>query len=213
MDIILEINFVPYRETLKLMKLGFDLKKAKEPWFNTYTTDNHPSLKPGILVGVKPSEPLMSSQMDKIGVWNIPAPLYQQAFNWLLEKHMLFAETTLWGDGIGYMSNIKEIRQEKFLEVYNLGLATPQRGLPNWDKKKEDLACLTRMIELVKEHETNSTTQPHGAGSVIYGKVCIHCGTEFIKKHGYPVLCNGCFFEASEQDKEIYEKATEIEIK
>jgi len=47
---------------------------------------------------------------------------------------------------------------------------------------------------------------------VFQGKVCSHCGTEFIKEHGYPVLCNACFFEASKEDKEIYEKASKKEI-
>jgi len=80
----------------------------------------------------------------------ILAPLYQQAFRWFLEKYSMFAETTLWGDGIGYASSIKEIRQENFKEVYNLGSATPNRGLPNWDKNLEDLACLNKMLEIVK---------------------------------------------------------------
>jgi hypothetical protein len=62
----------------------------------------------------------------------------------------MFAETTLWGDGIGYMSSIKEIRQEEFKVVYDLGLATPNRGLPNWDKNTENLACLNKMLEIVR---------------------------------------------------------------
>lgn len=78
------------------------------------------------------------------------APLWQQAFNWFLNNHGLFAETTLWGDGIGYMSLIKEIRQEEFKEVYNLGLVAPNRGLPNWDKNLENLDCIKKLIEIVK---------------------------------------------------------------
>ena len=71
------------------MYLGFSLKGINEVAFNNYTTENHPSLQPGILVGMQPSEPLMSSQMYKIGVWKIEAPLYQQVFRWFREKHLL----------------------------------------------------------------------------------------------------------------------------
>jgi hypothetical protein len=79
----------------------------------------------------------------------VAAPLLQQAFNWFLDNYGIFAETTFWGDGIGYVSSIKEIRQENFREVYNLGLATPNRGLPNWDKNLEDLACLNKIVEII----------------------------------------------------------------
>jgi len=79
----------------------------------------------------------------------VAAPLLQQAFNWFLDNYGIFAETTLWGDGIGYMSTIKEIRQENFKEVYNLGSATPNRGLPNWDRNLESLACLKKIVEIV----------------------------------------------------------------
>ena len=79
----------------------------------------------------------------------VAAPLLQQAFNWFLDNYGIFAETTLWGDCIGYMSTIKEIRQENFKEVYNLGSATPNRGLPNWDRNLESLACLKKIVEIV----------------------------------------------------------------
>ena len=87
----------------------------------------------------------------------VAAPLLQQGFNWFLDNYGIFAETTLWGDGIGYMSTIKEIRQENFKEVYNLGSATPNRGLPNWDRNLESLACLKKIIEIVKSKESLDT--------------------------------------------------------
>jgi hypothetical protein len=31
----------------------------------------------------------------------------------------------------------------------------------------------------------------------------------FEKEHGHPVLCNACYFEADDEDKKIYVKATE----
>jgi hypothetical protein len=33
----------------------------------------------------------------------------------------------------------------------------------------------------------------------------------FEKEHGHPVLCNACYFEADDEDKKIYVKATEKE--
>jgi len=87
----------------------------------------------------------------------VAAPLLQQAFNWFLDNYGLFAETTLWGDGIGYMSSIKEIKQEEFKVVYDIGLATPNRGIPNWDKGLEDLACLKKIIQIVEEKKDLDT--------------------------------------------------------
>jgi hypothetical protein len=34
-------------------------------------------------------------------------------------------------------------------------------------------------------------------------------GIMFEKEHGHPVLCNACYFEADDEDKKIYVKATE----
>lgn len=82
-------NFIPYKENVDLLRAGFSFKAIDEPWFNTHSTVNHPSLQPGILIGVNPIEPLMKSQMHKIAVWNIPAPLYQQAFRWFRKEHNL----------------------------------------------------------------------------------------------------------------------------
>jgi hypothetical protein len=125
-------EFIPYDLALALKELGFD-----EPCLAFKDFDH--SLEIG--------------DITKNSSWSseiISIPLYQQAFDWFLKKYNMFAETTLWGDGIGYMSTIKEIRQENFREVYNLGSATPNRGLPNWDKNLENLACLNRMLEIVK---------------------------------------------------------------
>lgn len=59
---------------------------------------------------------------------------------------------------------------------------------------------------------TNFNAQAENADKVFQGKVCCDCGTEFIEIHGYPVLCNACFFESSEEDKEIYTKSIKKEM-
>lgn len=135
--------FIPYEEALYLAN-----KKANFKSYNTYSTENHLSVKPGILLGAKPSEPLMGAQMHKIGVWYIPAPLYQQAFEWIYEKYGLYAETTLWGDGIGFTSIIK--RKTSRGLVYSERIVTKNNPSPNWDLDKEKLNCLKELIKFIK---------------------------------------------------------------
>jgi hypothetical protein len=141
----MEKEFVPYELALALKELGFD-----EPCFGRYIYDGRG--KEWFLVQTqqtKSASVIFEGARSVDGI-SVAAPLYQQAFRWFLEKYNMFAETTLWGDGIGYMSSIKEIRQEEFKVVYDLGLATPNRGLPNWDKNTENLACLNKMLEIVR---------------------------------------------------------------
>ena len=49
------------------------------------------------------------------------------------------------------------------------------------------------------------------ADEMINGGTCSQCGTMFEEEHGFPVLCNSCWFEADEEDREGYSKATEDE--
>jgi len=128
-------EFIPYEQALSLKELGFE--KDCLGWYSKDGSfyEGNMTVHHGLLF----------------------APLYQQSFNWFLDNYGLFAETTLWGDGIGYMSSIKEIKQEEFKVVYDLGLATPNRGLPNWDRNLESLACLKKIIEIVKSRGSLDT--------------------------------------------------------
>jgi len=123
----MEINkeFIPYEQALALKELGFD-----EPCFNYYSTPNHPSLKPAILLGNNPSEPLMSSQMYKIGVWKIKAPLYQQAFKWFREKCDLHCNIDPWGYCI-FDDN-----------------GTEKTGFKTYEQA--ELECLKKLIEIIQ---------------------------------------------------------------
>lgn len=78
----------------------------------------------------------------------ISRPTYSQAFRWFREKYGLFAEITLWGDGLGYTSMIKEIKQEEFIEVYQKAIV--DTGLPIWVYEKAEIACLIKLIEIVE---------------------------------------------------------------
>lgn len=132
----MEKEFIPYDLSLELKELGFD-----EPCIGYYENNG----KNNLLL----TDSVNFTNTD-LKVEGISSPLYQQAFRWFLDNYGIFAETTLWGDGIGYMSSIKEIRQEEFKVVYDLGLATPNRGIPNWDRDLESLACLKKIIEIIK---------------------------------------------------------------
>jgi hypothetical protein len=139
-------EFIPYELALALKELGFD-----EECIATYSTDEYHDLLSDTTNHMEGNFSISQSTSG------ILAPLWQQAFNWFLDNYGIFAETTLWGDGIGYMSTIKEIKQEEFKVVYDLGLATPNRGIPNWDKGVEDLACLKRIIQIVEEKKDLDT--------------------------------------------------------
>lgn len=137
---MIDKEFVPYEQALALKELGFD-----EPCFSRYCIKT---------VFEEPTGEILLQNTDcKIyeNRFLTKAPLYRQAFRWFLDNYGLFVETTLWGDGIGYMSQIKQIKKEEFLEVYNLGYVSPNRGLPNWDREKEELECLKKLIELCKK--------------------------------------------------------------
>jgi hypothetical protein len=149
----MEKEFVPYEQAINLKELGFN-----ESCFGYYINGYLQGINLGMeeLGGKKPYyqrfgfHTITPSDIEDPFNLVVVAPLYQQTFDWFLEKYNIFAETTLWGDGIGYMSSIKEIRQEEFKVVYDLGLATPNRGLPNWDRNTESLVCIKRIIEIIK---------------------------------------------------------------
>jgi hypothetical protein len=125
-------EFILYKQALALKELGFD-----EPCFGWWFADE---------------EMLIIDKSTKSTSENIiQAPLYQQAFKWFREKYGLFAEITLWGDGLGYISMIKEIKQEEFIEVYQKAII--DRGLPTWSYEEAELECLKKLIEIVKEKQ------------------------------------------------------------
>lgn len=64
-------------------------------------------------------------------------------------------------------------------------------------------------IVIVKNKLINMGTH---ADEMINGETCSHCGTMFVEEHGYPVLCGSCWFEADEEEREGYSKATLEEL-
>ena len=131
----MEKEFIPYEQALELKELGFD-----EPCFNYYSTPNHPSLQPAILLGNNPSEPLMSSQMYKIGVWKIKAPLYSQAFRLFREKYELsYCIESHYTDQWFYFYKI-EGKDRSYNEIKDY-----------YSYEEAELECLKKLIEIVKQ--------------------------------------------------------------
>jgi len=143
----MEKDFIPYEQALALKELGFD-----EPCFNYYSTPNHPSLQPAILLGNNPSEPLMSSQMYKIGVWKIKAPLYQQAFRWFREKYALLNHLTTHLNPYGEDGALEESYGYRIMRNNDGWKCSLWEELSNYDYYEEaELECLKKLIEIVKQ--------------------------------------------------------------
>lgn len=136
----LKKQFIPYEQALKLKELGFN-----EECLNYYSTPNHPSLQPAILLGSNPSDPLMESEMNKIGVWKIKAPLWQQAWEFFREEKNVNWEHTfddsqisLYVGKIAYPDNnleffkIIEVDYDKYSIAFN----------------EAQLDCLNKLIEI-----------------------------------------------------------------
>jgi hypothetical protein len=123
----MEKNFIPYEQALELRQLGFK-EECLGVWQNLKSGKNL----------------VINEEYDRI--FDVPvlgadigAPLYQQAFRWFREKHDLLPTFELLSTGWDYViySDIPE-------EVdYNDG---------PWNTYEEaELACLRKLIELVKQ--------------------------------------------------------------
>jgi hypothetical protein len=115
-------EFIPYEEALTLKELGFN-----EPCFGLY-----------LLGRFMYSNPPMLSE-DIINSVEVLAPLYQQAFRWLREKHDI-TQT------IARDSSLAKEGHWAYTIVYdgiyfNDGYLTYEEA---------ELACLKKLIELVK---------------------------------------------------------------
>jgi hypothetical protein len=138
----MEKEFVPYEQALALKELGFE-----ERCLNYYSTPNHPSLQLAILLGNNPSEPLMSSQMYKIGVWKIKAPLYQQAFRWFREKYEIYSSI----NSFHCVNSIKPFGLQIDYFVKGIWQYYESDDELNFNTYEEaELECLKKLIEIVK---------------------------------------------------------------
>ncbi len=131
----MEKEFVTYEQALALKELGFD-----DYAFNWYSTNRHPSLIAGIFLPINPSEPLYSSEMHKIGIWKIKAPLKQQVFRWFREKHKIrfFIQSA--------MSDLGEYFKLIFPDGETTSVAYPTY-------EEAENACIDKLIEILKQQD------------------------------------------------------------
>lgn len=116
-------EFVPYQEALELKELEFD-----EPCLGLYHDDCMFSVSPCIAHEQYYRQVCM-------------APLYSQAFKWFREKHELMSEI-VWMSALPthntFSARIKSSEKTEYMEECN-------------SYEEAELACLRKLIELVKQ--------------------------------------------------------------
>ena len=116
-------DFTPYQEALELKQLGFD-----EDCFGYYFNKQ-------LLFGARTSYGEV-----------VEAPLYQQAFRWFENNHSMFIERIV-------TTTVNEILDiEYHIKSWKFNHITIEFNNPYdcFDKKEAELACLKKLIEIVK---------------------------------------------------------------
>jgi hypothetical protein len=125
-------EFIPYEQALELKELGFneECMAYYEKWIH-----QEQGQKIMFMTGL----PSIVSDKEDITL----APLYQQAFRWFREKY-------------GIVGIVKFGTQEFTYNVYNndaIGLLTKDSLDFNGTYEEAEIACLKKLIELVKGKE------------------------------------------------------------
>jgi hypothetical protein len=121
----MEKEFIPYEQALALKELGFN-----EPCLAQYKKYEVGEAK--LDIGFSKNELIM--QFHKLSKF-CTAPLYQQAFRWLL-----------------VLVNKDELFSNKWSISYNEDYYSLFLGGCNMGVFEEELACLKKLIEIVKEN-------------------------------------------------------------
>jgi hypothetical protein len=128
-------EFIPYEQALALKELGFD-----EPCFAWYGSENIFEISGNY-----------KNSTHTIG-YCVSAPLYQQAFRWFREKHNI--------QGYIYSSTVRgNVEKTKQFTgyIWNINgidipfLSTDARDELHDTYEEAELACLIKLIEIVKE--------------------------------------------------------------
>ncbi len=123
-------EFAPYELAVKLKELGFN-----EPCFGFYLEDGTWTPASYSREGT-----VYPSNTDLLPEW-CAAPLYQQAFRWFREKHEVFGIVNFGTNDFTF-------------NIYNsdgLGLLTKESLAFNGAYEEVELACLTKLIEIVEQ--------------------------------------------------------------
>ena len=128
----MEKEFIPYDQALELKELGFN-----EPCFGWFRSTLIPSnfteyfLETEFGMNESPSDWVNSNFLDKA----CSAPLYQQAFRWLLA-----------------LANKDKLFSNKWTISYNEDYYSLFLGGCNMGVFEEELECLKKLIEIVKQN-------------------------------------------------------------
>jgi hypothetical protein len=123
-------EFINYEQALALKELGFDEPNYFLKWY-----DSKGDIREGL------------------GLGEVIAPLYQQAFRWFREKYNLRGF-------IGFRPNVKQFD----CHIYDMSLSgkeyVKQRTMEEFNKdpkvgtyEEAELECLKKLIEIVKEKQ------------------------------------------------------------
>jgi hypothetical protein len=122
----MEKEFIPYEQALALKELGFD-----EPCFGYYIELRNPQ------------EGILTIDKCENNIDGVSAPLYQQAFRWFREKYDLDKTIDNWTE--------QPMNGEIWDKVYQYYI-NGESYHPYFKTYKEaELACLKKLIEIVKE--------------------------------------------------------------
>jgi len=120
-------EFIPYEEALALKELGFDGEcYSYYKWNSVFSNDVSNGRK-------------YNSEFAKSGGY-ISAPLYQQAFRWFREKYNLHVSFKPFPNGYEFM-------------IFNDEANSNGYTYSNNSYEEAELACLRKLIEIVKEQQ------------------------------------------------------------
>lgn len=129
-------QFVTYEIALALKELVFD-----EPCLATYSYNTQLYDKGKFRIEITP-QPFYYPDVNPLPRF-ILAPLWQQAFRWFRDKHNLDSWIYCPNESKGYFAII--LKDKRFVS-YNEQFDTYEEA---------ELACLNKLIEIVKENENN----------------------------------------------------------
>jgi len=138
-------EFIPYEQALELKQLGFD-----EPCLGYYYTLNGKDWK----FADDKQYDLLDEFYNIGSMFTISAPLYQQVFRWFREKYKIEGLILPQNQGAVideepiYFITIISYKNNKMEELFN---STNKETLLHYNPKEEaELACLIKLIEIVK---------------------------------------------------------------
>jgi hypothetical protein len=147
----MENEFLKYEESLALKELGFDEKCLAS--FYTYADENFVlnkyDYRGKFNINYSEDDDYIINTNKK---YYISAPLYQQAFRWFREKYNLEYQIIKSANG-NYSAVIHLNTQEYLDKISTLHHACVDEVVDCYSHEEAELACLKKLIEIVKNNE------------------------------------------------------------